>query len=76
MSERLPPPPDRAWLLRDFRKRSLHDPRHHATQLVSRWIRCGYDLNELPALVTGLAPDIIEAGRADAIDRKHDGAPQ
>lgn len=63
--------PTRQQILKDFRKQARKNPwpecvRFQAVRVVSRWIRCGYDINELPMLVRGLTPEIFQEGANDA----------
>ena len=59
--------PAKSDILRDFHKWSRKGDAHfQAVRAVSRWLRCGYDLAELPLLVAGLTPAVIAAGISDA----------
>ena len=64
--------PTRQDILADFRKcnrRALNDPQSvefQAVRAVRRWIKCGYNINELPLLISGLTPAIIAKGISEA----------
>jgi hypothetical protein len=62
----LPPPPTMSSLLAMFRKEVKSDRRDAEVTLVSRWIRCGYNLTVLSTKVKGITEETIEAGRQHA----------
>lgn len=61
-----PPPPARQNLLAHFGEWSeTGDRQFYFEQLVDRWMRCGYSLQELPLLVTA-TPEQFAAAIAKA----------